>query len=99
MQGAGWQAERIEEIPPRDASLGPAWHSIRHHFGILGARLTCDGLDTELGPGGVLYAHPEVRRSAIALEPSTLVVMVGGKRGQAYEVPDWDRDQPAASAS
>lgn len=132
MQGAGWRAEQIEEVPARDPSLGPAWHSIRHHFDIVAfgvnaneadagvelvelhdeleddqeelfvvvrgrARFTCDGVDAELGPGGMLYARPEVRRSATALEPSTLLVMIGGKRGQAYAVPDWDRDQPATA--
>ena len=55
------------------------------------ARFTCDGEDVELGPGGLLYARPEVRRRAVALEPSTLVFMVGGAPGEPYEVPDWDR--------
>ncbi|MGH2995584.1 MAG: cupin domain-containing protein [Gaiellaceae bacterium] len=56
------------------------------------ARFTCDGEEVELGPGGMLYARPDVRRQAVALEPSTLVLMVGGAPGEPYEVPDWDRD-------
>jgi mannose-6-phosphate isomerase-like protein (cupin superfamily) len=55
------------------------------------AIFTCDGEDVELGPGGMLYARPDVKRQAVALEPSTLVFMVGGSPGEAYEVPDWDR--------
>jgi mannose-6-phosphate isomerase-like protein (cupin superfamily) len=55
------------------------------------ARFTCDGEDVELGPGGILFARPEVQRQAVALEPSTLVFMVGATPGEPYEVPDWDR--------
>lgn len=55
------------------------------------ARFSCDSTEVELGPGGVLYARPEVRRSAVALETPTLVVMVGGRPGHPYEVPEWDR--------
>jgi uncharacterized cupin superfamily protein len=55
------------------------------------ARFACDGEVVDLGPGGMLYARAEVQRQAVALEPSTLVFMVGGAPGEAYEVPDWDR--------
>jgi mannose-6-phosphate isomerase-like protein (cupin superfamily) len=55
------------------------------------ARFTCDGEDIELGPGGMIHVQPEVQRQAVALEPSTLVFMVGAAPGEAYEVPDWDR--------
>jgi mannose-6-phosphate isomerase-like protein (cupin superfamily) len=56
------------------------------------ARFTCDGEQVELGPSDLLYARPEVKRSAVALESPTLVFMVGGTPGSPYEVPDWDRD-------
>ena len=55
------------------------------------ARFTCDGEEVELGPGAMLYAEPHVQRQALALEPSTLVFMVGGAPGEPYDVPDWDR--------
>lgn len=55
------------------------------------ARFTCDDTDIELGPGELLHARPEVRRSAVALEDGTLLFMVGGAPGEAYEIPDWDR--------
>jgi hypothetical protein len=83
----GWDVARMEEIGTRDPSFGQGWRSVRHHFGI-----TCDGEDVELGPGDLLYARPEVQRQAVALESPTLVFMVGGKPGVAYEVPDWDRE-------
>jgi mannose-6-phosphate isomerase-like protein (cupin superfamily) len=56
------------------------------------ARFNCDGEEVELARGDLLYARPEVQRSAVALESPTLVFMVGGRPGDAYEVPDWDRD-------
>ncbi len=125
--GENWTTARVEDVPTRDPSFGPGWHSIRAHFGIEAfgvnanegdagaelvephdeaayrqeelflvvrgrARFVCDGEEAELGPGGLLHAKPAVRREAVALEPGTLVFMVGGAPGEAYEVPDWDRD-------
>jgi predicted enzyme related to lactoylglutathione lyase/mannose-6-phosphate isomerase-like protein (cupin superfamily) len=56
------------------------------------ARFTCDGDDVELGPGELLYAKPEVVREAFALETPTLLFLVGGVPGKAYEPPVWSRD-------
>ena len=43
-------------------------------------------------PTGTLVAvrDPEVRRSAIAVEPGTAVLVIGGTSGRAYEVSSWD---------
>jgi mannose-6-phosphate isomerase-like protein (cupin superfamily) len=56
------------------------------------AQFTCDGDEVELGPGELLYAKPEVVREAVALESPTLLFLVGGVPGQAYEPPVWSRD-------
>jgi mannose-6-phosphate isomerase-like protein (cupin superfamily) len=56
------------------------------------ARFICDGEEVELGPGEVVYARPEVRREAFALETPTLLFLVGGVPGKAYEPPVWSRD-------
>ena len=44
-------------------------------------------------PAGTCVAipDPEVRRSAIAVEPGTAVLVVGATPGEAYEISSWDR--------
>lgn len=62
------------------------------------ARFVCDGEEVELGPGELLYARPEVHREATALEERTLLLLVGGVPGKAYEPPTWSRDwRPSAT--
>ena len=56
------------------------------------ARFVCDGAEVELGEGEVLYAQPEVRREAYALETPTTLFLVGGVPGRAYRPPAWSRD-------
>jgi quercetin dioxygenase-like cupin family protein len=43
-------------------------------------------------PAGTVVAitDPDVQRSAIAVEPETAVLVIGGTSGRAYEVSDWD---------
>jgi mannose-6-phosphate isomerase-like protein (cupin superfamily) len=56
------------------------------------ARFVCDGEPVELGPGELLYARPGVRREAVALKTPTMLLMVGGRPGQAYSPPIWAHD-------
>lgn len=56
------------------------------------ARFTCDGEDVELGRGEVLFAKPGVKREAIALESPTVLLIVGGRPGEAYAPPIWAAD-------
>jgi mannose-6-phosphate isomerase-like protein (cupin superfamily) len=56
------------------------------------ARFTCDGEVVELGPGEVLFARPGVKREAIALRSPTMVLIVGGRPGEAYAPPIWASD-------
>ena len=55
------------------------------------ARFTIDG-EEQLVPAGslVFLPDPTSRRGAIAAEPDTLVLAVGGQEGKAYEVSDWE---------
>ena len=52
-------------------------------------RFTCDGKDVELGEGEVLFLEPDVQRAGTALEPNTLVIMIGGVAGKPFQ-PDWE---------
>jgi mannose-6-phosphate isomerase-like protein (cupin superfamily) len=56
------------------------------------ARFVCDGEEVELGEGELLYAEPQVRREALALETPTMLFLVGGLPGRPYEPPTWSRD-------
>jgi mannose-6-phosphate isomerase-like protein (cupin superfamily) len=56
------------------------------------ARFVCDGEPVELAPGDVLLARPGVMREAVALETPTLLLIVGGRPGEAYSPPIWASD-------
>jgi mannose-6-phosphate isomerase-like protein (cupin superfamily) len=56
------------------------------------ARFVCDGEEVELGPGELLYARPDVHRTAFALETPTVLMIVGGIPGRPYEPPAWAPD-------
>jgi len=56
------------------------------------ARFVCDGEAVDVEPGEILYARPGVRREATALETPTMLLMVGGRPGEAYSPPIWATD-------
>jgi hypothetical protein len=55
------------------------------------AAFTIDG-ETRDAPAGTLVhiADPKLRRKAIAAEPGTLVLAIGGEPGRAYEISPWE---------
>ncbi len=55
------------------------------------AEFTVDGEHFDC-PAGTCVAirDPEVRRSAIAVEPGTAVLVIGGTPGRPYEISSWD---------
>ena len=61
------------------------------------ARFVCDGEPVELAPGDVLYATPGVRREAVALETPTMLLIIGGRPGEAYSPPIWASDWRATA--
>lgn len=56
------------------------------------ARFTLgDDDEVEAGPGTLVYLRdPGTKRAAVALEPGTTVLAVGGKPGEAYEPSAWE---------
>lgn len=55
------------------------------------ARFTIDGTDHELGPGQLVFMRdPALRRGAVALEPDTVVIALGGRPGRAHTVSPWE---------
>ena len=66
------------------------------------ARFTLDGETLDAPAGTVVFLpDPRTRRYAIAEEPGTIVLAVGGKPGEGYEVSAWEwrfRAQPHLAA-
>jgi mannose-6-phosphate isomerase-like protein (cupin superfamily) len=56
------------------------------------AQFTCDDEEIELAPGEVLFVRPGVKRQAIALKSPTLLLIIGGRPGEAYSPPIWASD-------
>jgi len=56
------------------------------------AQFVCDGEPVELGAGEVLFARPGVKREAVALDSPTMLLIVGGRPGEAYSPPIWATD-------
>ena len=55
------------------------------------ARFTLDGTEHELGPGELVFIRdPRVRRGAVGLTDDTIVLALGGKPGEPYEVSAWE---------
>jgi len=55
------------------------------------ATFTLDGEEIEARAGTVVFiADPAVERSAVASEPGTTVLAIGGKPGKAYEPGPWE---------
>lgn len=63
------------------------------------ARFVCDGEESEVGQGGLVFVRPEVHRTAFALETPTALLLLGGVPGRPYAPPSWSSDwrpHPAA---
>ncbi|HZP72339.1 MAG TPA: AraC family ligand binding domain-containing protein [Gaiellaceae bacterium] len=55
------------------------------------ARFTIDGKEHELDAGQLVFLRdPALRRGAVGLTEDTLVLALGGKPGEAYEISAWE---------
>jgi tetratricopeptide (TPR) repeat protein len=54
------------------------------------ATFTLDGGVIDAPPGTLVFCRPEVRRTAIAAEPETVVLAIGGEPGQAFSPSGWE---------
>jgi quercetin dioxygenase-like cupin family protein len=55
------------------------------------ATFTLDGVEVDAPAGTIVHLpEPSVRRTAIAQEPGTTVLAVGGKRGEAFQPSAWE---------
>ncbi len=55
------------------------------------ARFTVDGDEHELGAGQLVFVRdPGLKRGAVALDEDTVVLAIGGKPGEPYEISAWE---------
>jgi tetratricopeptide (TPR) repeat protein len=60
------------------------------------ATFTVDGETVDGAPGTVVFVRdPAVKRAAVAEEPGTVVLVVGGKRGEAFSISPWELSSEA----
>jgi len=56
------------------------------------AVFTVDGEEVDAPPGTLVFVpDPESKRGAVAQEPGTIVLALGGKPGEAYSVQRWEQ--------
>jgi tetratricopeptide (TPR) repeat protein len=54
------------------------------------ATFTLDGDDLDAPPGTLVFARPEVKRTAVAAEPDTVVLAIGGEPGKPFSPSGWE---------
>jgi hypothetical protein len=54
------------------------------------ARFMLDGSERDADAGTLVYCEPPVTRRAVAVEPGTTVLAIGGFPGRAFEVSRWE---------
>jgi mannose-6-phosphate isomerase-like protein (cupin superfamily) len=54
------------------------------------ATFTLDGEDLDAPAGTLVFVQPGTRRGAVAAEPDTTVMALGGIRGKAFKVSAWE---------
>jgi tetratricopeptide (TPR) repeat protein len=60
------------------------------------AEFTVDGETFDATPGAVVFVRdPATKRRAVAAEPGTRILAVGGRRSEPFEVMPWERSAPA----
>lgn len=79
-------------VEPHDESGGGAGRHEEVYVVVRGrASFTVDGETVDAPAGTLVYvSDPTLRREAVAEEPGTLVLAVGGEPGRAYEVSPWE---------
>ncbi len=88
------------ELPANpDRPEWPRWATVRHHFGIssfgVNAWTTHEAGDVLIQEHDELGERAGGQRKAVAEEPDTTVLAIGGKPGKAFETSPWERSAPA----
>jgi len=54
------------------------------------ALFTLDGDEVDAPAGTVVFARPQARRTAVAVDPDTIVLAIGGEPGRAFSPSAWE---------
>jgi quercetin dioxygenase-like cupin family protein len=83
-------------VMPHDERAGGPWGTEGHEelYAVLRghATFTLDGQEVDAPAGTLLFVRdPAVERSAVAAEPDTAILAVGGPPGAAFRVAPWEQ--------
>jgi tetratricopeptide (TPR) repeat protein len=86
---ASYQVKTGEEVIGEHDELGPGSDGQEELYVVVqgGATFTLDGEEVDAPHGTVVFVHPGTMRKAIATSDETIVLAVGGRRGEAYRPP------------
>jgi tetratricopeptide (TPR) repeat protein len=86
---ASYQAKAGEEVVGEHDELGPGADGHEELYVVVqgSATFTLDGEEIEAPQGTVVFVQPGTTRKAVATSDETIVLAVGGRRGEAYRVP------------
>jgi hypothetical protein len=86
---ASYQAKAGEDVVGEHDELGPGADGHEELYVVVqgSATFTLDGEETDAPQGTVVFAQPGTTRKAVATSDETIVLAVGGRRGEAYRPP------------
>jgi tetratricopeptide (TPR) repeat protein len=86
---ATYQAKAGEDVIGEHDELGPGADAHEELYVVVqgSATFTLDGEETEASQGTVVFVQPGTTRKAVATSDETIVLSVGGRRGEAYRLP------------
>ena len=86
---ASYQAKAGEEVVGEHDELGPGADGHEELYVVVqgSATFTLDGEAIEAPQGTVFFVQPGATRKAVATSDETIVLSVGGRRGEAYRLP------------
>jgi tetratricopeptide (TPR) repeat protein len=86
---ASYQAKADEDVIGEHDELGPGADRHEELYVVVqgSATFTLDDEEIEAPQGTVVFVQPEMTRKAVATSDETIVLSVGGRRGEAYRLP------------
>jgi mannose-6-phosphate isomerase-like protein (cupin superfamily) len=87
--GATYQAKAGEDVVGEHDELGPGADRQEELYVVVqgSATFTLDGEELDAPQGTVVFVQPETTRKAVATTDETIVLSIGGRRGEAYRLP------------
>jgi tetratricopeptide (TPR) repeat protein len=87
--GAVYQAKGGDEVIGEHDELGPGADGQEELYVVVqgNAAFTLDGEEVEAPHGTVIFVRPGTTRKAVAASDETIVLAVGGRRGEPYRLP------------